>query len=73
VIVVMIPIMVAVSAMAPCPHVFQVTTAALRLAAVFTVLAFGVMQFSLRITDLLLAFSIVITVYRPRGDRSAQK
>src|SRR6476646_8602374 len=68
----MIVIMVPIT-MAPCPHVFQVTTAALRLAAVLTVLALRVVQLALCIADLLCAPSVVVTVYRPRGDGSAQE
>jgi len=67
----MISIVVPV-AMAPCPHVFQVTTAALRLAAVFTMLALRIVQFPLRIADSLLALSVIIAIKRPRGDRRAQ-
>jgi len=68
----MISIVVPV-AMAPCPHVFQVTTAALRLAAVFTMLALRIVQFPLRIADLLLAPSVIIVINRPRGDRPAHE
>src|SRR5579864_1612533 len=67
-IVIVVPI-----AMAPCPHVFQITTAALRLAAVFPMLALRVVQFALCIADLLFAPSVVVTVYRPRGNCSAQE
>src|SRR5579864_9547134 len=67
-IVIVVPI-----AVAPRPHVFQITTAALRLAAVFTVLALRVVQLALCIAYLLFAPSVVVTVYRPRGNRSAQE
>jgi hypothetical protein len=69
-IVIVVPIVVAT-----CPRIFQVTTAALRLAAVFTVLAFRIVQFVFRIADLLFAPSvvIVIAVHRSRGNGPAQK
>src|SRR5579871_1545974 len=68
-------IVITVPAMAPRPHVFQIATAALRLAAVFTVLPFRIVQFSFGIADLLFAPSviIVIAIQRPRGNRSAQE
>jgi hypothetical protein len=74
-VVIMVTIVVVVPAVASRPHVFQVTTAALRLAAVFTMLAFRIMQSALGIANLLLAPSviIVIAVHRPRGNGSAQE
>jgi hypothetical protein len=75
-VVIMVTIVVVVPiAVAPRPHVFQVTTAALRLAAVFTMLAFRIMQSALCIANLLLAPSviIVIAVHRPRGNGSDQE
>jgi hypothetical protein len=73
-VVIMVTIVVPI-AVAPRPHVFQITTAALRLAAVFTMLAFRIMQSALGIANLLLAPSviIVIAVHRPRGNGSAQE
>jgi hypothetical protein len=70
VIVIVVPI-----AMATCPRVFQVATAALRLAAVFTMLAFRIVQLALGIADLLYALSVVvmIAVKRPCWNRSAQE
>ena len=65
---IVVPIMVT-----SCPRIFQVATAALRLAAVFTVLALGIMQFALRIADSLFALSVIIAVYRPCGNCSAQE
>jgi hypothetical protein len=73
VIVVPIMVVVPVSAMASCPRIFQITAAALRLATMFTVLAFRIMQLLLRIADSLLAFSIVIAVKRSRGNSPAQE
>jgi hypothetical protein len=69
-IVIVVPIVVAT-----CPRIFQVTTAALRLAAMVPVFALGVMQLGFGFTDLLFAFSviIVIAVHRPRGNGSAQE
>jgi hypothetical protein len=72
-IVVSVMVMVPISAMASCPRVFQITTAALRLAAVFTVLAFRIVQLLLRIADSLLAFPVVIAVKRSRGNGPAQE
>jgi hypothetical protein len=71
----MIAVVVPIAAMAFSPRVFQVTAAALRLSAVFPVLAFRIVQLILRITDLLFAFSviIVITVHRPHGNGPAQE
>jgi len=67
-IVIVVPIVVA-----PCPRIFQVATATLRLAAVFTVLAFRIVQFVFRIADLLFAPSVVIAIKRPCGNHSAQE
>jgi len=67
-IVIMVPI-----AVAPCPRIFQIAAPALRLAAVFSMLAFCILQLVLCIAYLLFAFSVVVTVYRTRGDRSAQE
>jgi hypothetical protein len=68
-------IVITVSAMAPCPHVFQVTPLILCLAAVFPVFAFRIVQLAFGIADLLLAPSvvIVIAVHRSRGNGSAQE
>jgi hypothetical protein len=65
---VVVPIMVA-----PCPRVFQVATAAFCLAAVFTMLALGVMQFVFGFANPVFAFSVVIAIKRPRGNRPAQE
>jgi hypothetical protein len=72
---IMVVIVVTVSAMASFPRFFQIVTAGLRLAAVFTVLALGIVQSALRIADSLLALSVVVvvTVKGPRRDRSAQE
>jgi hypothetical protein len=70
---IMVAVMIPVSVMASCPRIFQITAAALRLAAVFTVLAFRIMQLLLRAADSLLAFSIVIAVKRSRGNGPAQE
>jgi hypothetical protein len=69
-IVIVVPIMVA-----PCPRIFQIAALVLSLAAMFSVLALGVMQFGFGFTDLLFASSviIVIAVHRPRGNCSAQE
>lgn len=67
-IVVVVPI-----AMAPCPNVFQITPLVFCLAAVFSVLALGVMQLGFGFTDLLFAPFVIVTIYGPRGDRSAQE
>jgi hypothetical protein len=71
----MIVVVVPVSAMAPLARFFQVVAAGLRLTAVFTVLALGIVQSALRVADSLLALSVVIVVavQRPRGNRSAQE
>jgi hypothetical protein len=76
VIVIMVTIVVVVPiAVASCPHVFQITATVSRLAAVFTMLAFRIMQSALGVADLLLAPSVivVIAVHRPRGNGSAQE
>jgi hypothetical protein len=72
---VMIAVVVPVSVVAPCSRIFHVPAAALRLAAVFPVLAFRIVQLALGIADLLLAPSVivVITIHRPCGNCSAQE
>lgn len=74
-IMIVVMIVITVPAMAPCPHVFQVTPLVLCLAAVFPVFAFRILQLALGIADLLLASSviIVIAVQRPYRDCSAQE
>jgi hypothetical protein len=74
-VVIVVMIVIAVPAMAPCPHVFQIPTAVLRLTAVFTVLPFRIVQLALGIADLLFAPSVIImiAIQRPRGNRSAQE
>jgi len=69
-IVIVVPIMVTSR-----PRIFQVATAALRLAAVFTVLALRIMQLGFGFADLLFTPSviIVIAVHRSRGNCSAQE
>jgi hypothetical protein len=70
----MIVIMVSI-AVAPCPHVFQIAALVLSLAAMFSVLALGVVQFGFGFADLLFASSVivVIAVHRSRGNCSAQE
>ncbi|HVG90700.1 MAG TPA: hypothetical protein VNB54_04345 [Alphaproteobacteria bacterium] len=72
---IMIMIAVPISTVAPFAGFFQVVAAGLRLAAVFTVPALGIVQSALCIADSLLALSVVIVVavQRPRRDRSAQE
>jgi hypothetical protein len=71
---VVIAVMVVVPiTVAPCPRVFQVATAVFCLAAVFTMLALGIMQLVLRIADSFFALSVVIAVKRPRGNCPAQE
>jgi len=74
-IMVMIAVVVPVSVVAPCSRIFHVPAAALRLAAMFPVLAFRIVQLALGIADLLLAPSVivVITIHRPCGNCSAQE
>jgi hypothetical protein len=74
-IMVMIVVVVSISVVASGPRVFQVPTAALCLAAVFPMFALRIVQFALRCADSVFALPviIVITVHRPRGNRSAQK
>jgi hypothetical protein len=74
-VVIVVMIVIAVPAMAPCPHVFQIPTAVLRLTAVFTVLPFRIVQLALGIADLLFALSVVvmIAVKRPCWNRSDQE
>jgi hypothetical protein len=67
-IVVMVP-----SAMAPCPYIFQIAALALSLAAMFTMLALGVMQLGFGFANLVLAPSVIITIKRPCGNHSAQE
>jgi hypothetical protein len=67
-IVIMVPI-----AVAPCPSVFQVTTLALCLAAVFPMLALRIMQLAFGITDLLLASFVIVAGNGPYRNRSAQE
>lgn len=71
----MVAIVITVAMVAPSPRIFQITTPALRLAAVFPVLAFRILQLALGIADLLFALSvvIVIAVHRTRGNCSGQK
>jgi hypothetical protein len=71
----MVMIAVPVSTMAPFARFLQIVAAGLRLAAVFSMLALGIVQPALRITDSLLAFSVIvmIAVQRPRGHRTAQE
>jgi hypothetical protein len=69
----MVMIVITVLAMAPRPHIFQITTAASCLAAVFTMFAFRIMQFALGIADLLLTPSVIIAVERSCGNRSAKE
>jgi hypothetical protein len=61
-----------VIAVAPCSHVFQITTTVFRLAAMFAMLAFRIVQLAFCIADLLLAPS-VIAVKRLCGHHSAQE
>jgi hypothetical protein len=70
---VMIVVVVPVSVMAPFARFFQIVAAGLRLAAVFTVLAFGIVQFAFRIADSLFALSVVIAIKRPCGNCSTQE
>jgi hypothetical protein len=72
-VVIMVMIVITVPAVAPRPHIFQITTAVSRLAAVFTMLAFRIMQSALGVADLLFAPSVIITVKRFYGNRSAQE
>ena len=51
-IMVMIAVVVPVSVVAPCSRIFHVPAAALRLAAMFPVLAFRIVQLALGIADL---------------------
>jgi hypothetical protein len=67
-IVVMVPITVA-----PCSYIFQIATAALSLAAMFTMLALCVMQLGFGFTDLLFAPSVIIVIKPPCGNHSAQE
>jgi len=69
-------VMVPVAVVAPSPCIFQVTTAILRLSAMFPVLAFLIVQLTLCIADSLLALSVIITAMvnkRPCGHCSAQE
>jgi len=67
-IVVVVPI-----TMAPFTRFFQFVAAGLRLAAVFTMLALGIVQFALSIADSLFALSVIIAIKRPRWHRSAKE
>jgi hypothetical protein len=71
-VVIMIVVVVPI-AVAACSRIFQVATAALCLAAVFTVLALRIMQLPLRIAESLFALSVVIAIKRPRGNYPAQE
>jgi len=71
-VVIMIVVVVPI-AVAACSRIFQVATAALCLAAVFTVLALRIMQLLLRIAEPLFALSVVIAIKRPRGNYPAQE
>jgi len=72
---VMIVVVIAVSSVTPFARFLQIVTTGLRLAAVLTVLALGIVQSALRIADSLLALPVivVIAVKRLCGDRSAQE
>jgi hypothetical protein len=76
VIMIAVVVMVPVAVVAPSPCIFQVTTAILRLSAMFPVLAFLIVQLTLRIADSLLALSVIVTAMvnkRPCGHCSAQE
>jgi hypothetical protein len=73
IVVVIVVVIVVPIPVAACPRVFQIATAALRLAAVFTVLALRIMQLLLRIAEPLFALSVVIAIQRPRGNYPAQE
>jgi hypothetical protein len=66
-------IVIMVTMMAPFARFFQIVAAGLCLAAVFTVLALGIVQLALRVADSLLALSVIIAVYRSCRDGSAQE
>jgi hypothetical protein len=68
-VVVVVPIVVA----ATFPRLFQFVAFLFGLPAVFTVLAFGVVQLVLRIADSLFALSVVIAVKSPYGNGPAQE
>src|SRR3981081_3429961 len=72
---IMVAVMIPVSVMASCPRIFQVTAAILRLSAVFPVLAFLIVQLTLRIADSLLALSVIVAITDkcPCGNGSAQE
>jgi hypothetical protein len=68
---IMIVVMIAIMMTAAFAGFFQFMAAAFRLPAVFTVFAFGVAQFSLRIVDPLFALSVVIAVPGARLRRNS--
>src|SRR5438309_9197634 len=72
-IVVVVMIVVPIAVMAPGPCVFQVTAAALGLAAAFPVFAFRIVQLLFRFLHLPFAFIVVVAVKRPCGNNSAQE
>jgi hypothetical protein len=75
VIMIAVVVMVPVAVVAPSPCIFQITTAILRLSAMFPVFAFLIVQLTLRIADSLLALSVIVAIADkcPCGNCSAQK
>jgi hypothetical protein len=70
---VVIVVVVMVAAVAPFTRFFQIVAAGLRLAAMLTMLTFGIVQLALRIANPFFALSFVIAIKRSRGDHSAQE
>ncbi|HEV7674209.1 MAG TPA: hypothetical protein VGQ12_06745, partial [Candidatus Angelobacter sp.] len=62
VIMIAVVVMVPVAVVAPSPCIFQITTAILRLSAMFPVFAFLIVQLTLRIADSLLALSVIVAI-----------
>jgi hypothetical protein len=69
-VVVVVPILVMAAVF---PHLFEFVAFLFRLTAVFTVLAFGVVQLVFRVADSLFALSVVIAVKGPDGNGPAQE
>jgi hypothetical protein len=66
-------VVIMVPAMASCPRIFQVTTLALRLAAVLSVFALCIMQFALGCAYAVFALSVIVAVNRPRRNCPSQE
>jgi hypothetical protein len=66
-------VVIMVAAMASFACFFQVMAAPLRLAAVFAMFAFRIVQLGFGLVDTVFAFSVIVAINRPCGNCSAQE